>query len=436
MKKSLMLHGCWAVAAGAAFMVGMRNGAPEQVAGSEGAVGGSRTGAGLEISESTEGRMDRRSSLLTDRSKQAREKGELEALFGTVVSTAAGMDALVEQAMRDPNPLTRRLAFARLLESLTPENAESVRSQLVSLGAEDREWRDFCYAFGAMSGKSAFDLAAGSPERDLEATMAGWAAANPDDARSLLANLPEELEGQRDGLTASVVAGIAQKDPGMATQLVLQLAGEGNGQANDLMQMVASQTLRTEGPEAAAAWSETLPNGPLKGAAMGRIAEAYARQNPQAAANWAQRFATEDFATRTIEQVGERWAETDPVAAVGWLENLPAGNGQMAGLRSAFSDWEDSDPAAAGEYLLAMPQSAKRDSAISGFATGYAWQNPQLALTWAQEINDPALRDSSLTRAGEAYFRTDPNGARTWLETSGLPADVQQRIMDAASRRR
>lgn len=416
-------------------MVGMRNGDSES-GGNEDVATTQRTGGGSGISEITESGMDRRSGRMADRAKVEREKGALEGMFGSVASPAGGLDALAEQALRDPNPLTRRLAFASLLESLTPENAESVRGQLVSLGAEGGEWRDFCYAFGAISGKDAFDLAAASPERDLEETMTGWAAANPEEARALLANLPEELQGQRDRLTASVVAGLAHKDPALATEMVLQLAGEGNGRANDLMQMVASQTLRTDGPEGAAAWSATLPNGPLKGAAMSRIAESYVRKDPQAAANWAQQFAAEDFATRTIEQVGGRWAQTDPVAAVGWLENLPEGNGQIAGLRNAFGDWEDRDPAAAGEYLLAMPQSAKRDSAISGFATGYAWQNPQLALTWAQEIRDPGLRDSSLTRAGEAYFRTDPNGARTWLETSGLPADMQQRIMDSASRRR
>lgn len=437
MKKSLWMHGCWSLAVGTAFMVGMHNGGQDRPGGGNStSLRIHRTGVASENSGMADGSLERRTSRLADRTKTVREKGKLEEMFGSLASAASGLDALAEQAMKDPNPLTRRLAFARLLESLTPENAELVRSQLVSLGAEGGEWRDFCYAWGAISGKAAFDIAAASPEPDLEATMTGWAAANPDEARNLLANLPQELEGQRDGLTASVVAGISQKDPDAATEFVLKLAADGNGRANDLMQMVANQTLRTSGPEGAALWSESLPNGPLKGAAMSRIADAFARKNPQGAARWAQQFAAEDYASRTIEQVGGRWAQTDPLAAVSWLENLPAGQGQIAGLRNAFSDWEDRDPAAAGEYLLAMPQSAKRDSAISGFATGYAWQNPQLALTWAQEINDPVLRQSSLTRAGEAYFRTDPHGARSWLETSGLPADIQQRIIDAASRRR
>jgi hypothetical protein len=354
-------------------------------------------------------------------------------LFGRIASS--NLDSLAEQALRDPNPITRRLAFSRLLESLTPENAEAIRSKLVDLGADGDQWRDFHYSWGAIAGKAAFDHAAASDEPDLAATMTGWAAANPAEALAMLANLPAEMQGQRDELTASVVSGLAHHDRSMATDLVLKLGQEGNGRAGSLMELVARETLRNQGPEAASQWAESLPDGSLKGTAMARIAESYARKDPLAAAQWAQRFASEDYASRTIEQIGGRWAENDPVAAVNWLETLPPGNGQMAGLRTAFGDWEDRDPAAAGEYLVAMPPSAQRDSAVSGFATGYAWQNPQLAIAWAQDIRDPALRQSSLTRAGQAFFHRDPENARAWLETSGLPPETQQQIANPNVRR-
>lgn len=378
---------------------------------------------------------DGRTTRSGTRPKGDRAESKLEGLFGSIASAAKNLDLLAEQALKDPNPITRRLAFSRLLEALTPENAEAIRSKLVSLGADGDQWRDFHYSWGAMSGQAAFDHAAASAEPDLAATMTGWAAANPAAALAMLDKLPPEMQGQRDELTASIVSGLADRDPNLATDLVLRLGQEGNGRAGSLMEIVANETLRALGPEQASQWTEALPDGPLKGMAMARIAESYARKNPLAAAQWAQRFADKDYATRTIEQIGGRWAQSDPLAAVGWLENLPSGGGQRAGLRNVFSDWEDSDPAAAGEYLLGMPQSAKRDSAISGFATGYAWQNPQLAIAWAQDIRDPALRQSSLTSAGRAFFRRDPEGARDWLETSGLPAEARQQIANSNERR-
>jgi hypothetical protein len=432
MKRTLIIHGCWAVAAIAAFSLGSRTAGPfsGDRSTATGQPGDSRSSA-----LAGESGPDARSNRSRDQAAGDRATSGLENAFGSIASASKNLDRLAEQALRDPSPITRRLAFSRLLEALTPENAAEIRSKLVALGADGDQWRDFHYSWGAISGKAAFDHAATSDEPDLAATMTGWAAANPTDALAMLAKLPPEMQGQRDELTASIVSGLSHRDPNMATDLVLRLGQEGNGRAGDLMEIVANETLRSKGPEQASQWAESLPDGPLKGTAMGRIAETYARKDPVAAAKWAQRFADKDYASRSIEQIGGRWAQSDPVAAVGWLESLPAGSGQTAGLRNAFGDWEDRDPAAAGEYLLAMPQSAQRDSAISGFATGYAWQNPQLAIAWAQDIRDPSLRESSLTRAGQAYFRRDPDGARTWLATSGLPAEAQQQITTPNNRR-
>lgn len=435
MNKTLIVNGCWALAVAGAFAAGMRNGSRD--ARSELAERSAGGGTFLNSNRQNEAaslgvRSSRRGSVDNSASK----KGALEGLFGSIASASGDLEALVNQSMRDPNPMNRRLAFARLLEALTPENAETVRAQLVSLGVEGDQWRDFCYAFGAMSGKAAVDLATASTERDLADTMTGWAAANPADAMEFLKNLPEEMNGQRDELTASVIAGIAHHDRAMATEMITKLAAEGNGRANQLMEIVARQALRTDGPEGAAAWADTLPNGAMKGAAMDRIAEAYSRKDPVAAASWAQSQAAEPSAARTIEIIGRRWAEQDPASAVSWLENLPAGNGQISGLRSAFGDWEDSDPEAASKHLINMPQSEKRDSAISGFAMGYAWQNPQASITWAQDISDPAIRQATLVRAGEAYLRTDPAAGQAWLQSSGLSAEVQQQIINATNRRR
>ena len=427
MDKTLLIHSCWALAVISAFSLGWRRGGPASEVMAD---TGGRSKVSRSIASSGESGPDSRTSRSGSRDKNERADSELEGLFGKIASGSESLDSLAAQALRDPNPITRRLAFSRLLEALTPENAEAIRSQLVTLGADGDQWRDFHYSWGAISGKAAFEHASKSDEPDLAATMTGWAAANPSEALAMLSNLPQEMERQRDELTASIVSGLTHRDAAMATDLVLKLEKDGNGRAGNLMEIVARETLRAKGAEQASQWAESLPDGPLKGTAMGRIAEAYVRKDPQAAAKWGARFADKDYASSAIEQIGGRWAENDPVAAVGWLESLPAGAGQTAGLRNAFGDWEDRDPAAAGEYLLAMPQSAQRDSAISGFAMGYAWQNPQLAIAWAQDIKDPAIRQSSLTRAGQAYFRRDPEAARAWMETSGLPADAQQQIQN------
>jgi hypothetical protein len=432
MDKKWMIHGGWGLAALVAFGLGSRVTQPSQNMRAGGVLGSQEpriVGRGEDSASAA------RPTKSGERRSESRDSGVLGRIFGSVASADGDLDALIAQALRDPNPITRRLAFSRLLEAMTPENAEMIRAQMVSMGADGDQWRDFHYGWGAIAGQKAFDHAAGTPENDLAATLTGWAAANPSEALSLLENLPEEMQGQRDELTASVVSGLAHRDPAAAAELVLRLGGEGNERAGNLMEIVANETLRTQGPAAAAIWSATLPDGPLKGSAMNRIADAYARRDPAGAAAWARGLASEDYAAGAIERIGGRWAETDPVAAVGWLESLPAGNGQTSGLRNAFGDWEDRDPVAAGQYLMAMPQSPQRDSSISGFAMGYAWQNPQVAIEWAGSIRDPELRQSSLTRAGQAFYQRDPDGALAWLETSGLPPEARQRIINSQNRR-
>jgi hypothetical protein len=431
MKRPFLVHGCWALAVVAAFVAGRPGSGWSGGSAADG--GGAPVGGTRDSRLVGEGAGDDRPGRARSR-PEGRSQSQLASLFGSIVSSA-NLDLLAEQALRDPNPITRRLAFSRLLEAMTPENAQQIRAQLVALGADNDAWRDFHYSWGAIAGKAAFDHAVSSPEGDMAASLSGWAAADPAAAIAMLDGLPEELRGQRDELTASVVAGLAHRDPALATDLVLRLGNESYGRAGNLMELVARETLRSQGPEAAAQWAGLLPDGPLKGAAMGQIAESYARTNPAAAASWAERYAGQPFASRAIEQVGTRWAQADPVAAVGWLEKLPESGGQRAGLRNAFGDWEDSNPVAAGQHLLTMPKGATRDAAISGFATGYAWQNPQLAIQWAQSIEDPGLRQTSLTRAGQAFFRTNPDAAQVWLQTSGLSDEVRRQIVESANRR-
>jgi hypothetical protein len=427
MKSKLMIHGFWALAVIVAFSLGWRSSRSVSESGTQAEDRSRIPQTGVNQGDSPG---ESRNSRSAGRELGSRSDSALEGLFGKIVSDSSNLESLANQALKDPNPITRRLAFSRLLEALTSENAETIRSQLVSLGADAEQWRDFHYSWGAISGKAAFDHAMQSEEQDLAASMTGWAAANPGEALAMLNNLPQEVEGQRDELIASIVTGLTHRDKSTATDLVLKLEKEGNGRAGNLIEIVAREAIRMQGAEQASIWAESLPDGAMKGTAMGRIAESFVRKNPLAAAKWSERFADKEYASNAIEQIGGRWAESDPVAAVAWLESLPAGNGQKAGLTRAFGDWEDRDPAAAGEYLLAMPNSAKRDSAISGFAMGYAWQNPQLAIAWAQDIQDPALRQSSLTRAGQAFFRRDPSGAKAWMENSGLSPEAQQQIVN------
>lgn len=372
----------------------------------------------------------------SNRDRTGQPAGGLAEILNLTPASAANLEALTLEALRDPSQVKRRLAFSRLLSQMTPENAAAIRDQLLAAGAGGSEWRDFNYAWGALAGEAAFNNSLTADKKNLESLISGWAATDPSGAINMLSKLPPELADQKKQLENGIVAGLADRDRDEATRYVASLLAGGREDAGRLMATVAHEVLRKGGPEEASAWAATIENPSLKGTAMSEVAERYVRQDPEAAAGWIEQYAEEDFATGAVARVGRSWAEREPLAAVNWLDRLPEGPGQKAGLNSAFGDWEDKDPVAAGQYLLSMPDSPKRDSAISGFANGYAWQDPQTAIAWANDIRDPNLRTESLKRVGQAYFRRNPDEARTWLANSGLPAEVQAEIQAPRDRRR
>lgn len=419
------LHLVWLIVALASFLMGSKHRAasfPDD----------SAIPSGIEAGFSSEGST---SESIASQQRRQRERGNPEENHADTLAKRLGanldvnLDTLARLALQDPSHITRRLAFARLLESMTPENVEKIRQQMTELGANEEQWRDFQYSLGAVAGKAAFE----DPENQkrngaLSAILSGWAAVKPQEAMAMWENLPKELEDKREELTRGLVNGLSDSNRPLATEFVLRLQDQGFKNTPGLMEMVATETLRADGPEAASIWSDQLPDGAMKGAAMNRIASEFARRNPEAAGKWVARYADQDFAASAIERVTRPWTQQNPQAAVNWLESLPAGKGQNAGLQTAFNDWEDRDPAAATKYLSAMPNSPQRDTSISGFTSGYAWQNPQMAIQWAGSISDPKLRQRSITQAGQIYFRQNPAEAAKWLENSGLAPELQQQI--------
>ena len=433
----LKTHGPWAVGLIGAFYIGTKWQTAESAA--EKNAGADSTSRFVTSPDSRRGSTDRENSA-TNSSRKApspRDTDDLVSqLFNGSTFSTGGIENLSKEALKDPNPVKRRLAFSKLLEGMTPENAEAMRDQLAALGAGGSEWRDFNYAWGALAGKEAFVNASVADKKDLESLITGWAAVDPAGAIAMLSELPENLADQRGRLENGIVSGLADRNREEATEYVASLAAGGRKDATRLMEIVAGEVLRKDGHEGASLWVSGLDDGPLKGSAMNEVAERYVRNDPKAASQWIEKFASEDYATSAVREVGREWAQKEPLAAVTWLDKLPEGEGQKAGLNSAFGDWEDKDPVAAGEYLMAMPTSPKRDSAIAGFANGYAWQDPETAIAWASDISDPGIRTESLKRVGSAYFRRDPEAAKNWLASSGLSPEAQAEVQQPRRGRR
>ena len=443
MRNSLFMHCGWFLIAIIAFVAGSVNRSPEK---SSNSVKDDAHGSGQYKRHSSS--LSSLPSLKHGRSSKTGEQAITTGLNkpGTPLDITAGLTAdarkplsdwdiseLGQMMAKDSNPIRRRMAFNRLLRGLTAENAPLIREQVKSLRPESSEFKDFHYAWGAIAGAEAVLNGKKTREVDMAVTMSGWASAEPELAFNWVNELPE---GDRDGLKGAMIAGIADNDPAAAARYAYQLASMGDRDADQMLGIVTSRVLSNGGHLEASVWAENLPDGPMRAAALDRVAHDYVARDPEGAAAWAERFAGEPHNARVIEEVGDEWAERDPVAAINWLNSLDTGAGKSAGLSSAFGEWARRDPQAASEHLITMPESPDRDSAISGFSRRLASENPEAAIAWAAEINDASARENALVRAGQSMFRRDASGTRAWLATSGLPQEAQQQIVNPPQHRR
>jgi hypothetical protein len=425
MKNSALTYSFWGLSVLGAFAVGYYiakspgdaspGTAERRLVNGQSVYGGARIGSGTSTAAA---RPD---------GETAQEKGRDDAVRPL---NQAQIDDLAREAFTDPNPLTRKLAFSKMLASLTPENAAMMMAAMKANRADGQQWNLFHYAWGSKDPAGAFAFAetlnGGQKSQFLTQALPGWASKDPNGAIAWLEGLKDGDEKNR--FRSSLVGGLADHDINAATAYVMQRVAANDKQAGEFLQTVTGEALRKMGPEGAAAWGDGLAEGPLKGGALDQIADSFAERDPKAAAAWATKYATGEYATRVIEEVGDNWAERDPRAALAWLGSLQDGKGRSEGTYSALREWTQRDPMAASKYLSAMPASPSKDYAVSGFANSLAREDPESAVIWAKTITNDDARTSTLKRTGQYWFRRDPKAAQNWLQSSNLPPALQEAI--------
>ncbi|MBK1882796.1 hypothetical protein JIN85_10245 [Luteolibacter pohnpeiensis] len=402
------VHGAWGTVAIASFVIGSqmfpKHGGAADSSQDHAANSGGSGWFGSAGRRDTDGSSDKRSARLGDRASFSQDRA-------AVVLTGRDIEDLGETFRKAGSPIERRLAFDKLLQGLTAENATLIREQIADLPDNSPEFREFHYAWGAIGGAKAVAFGADTDKNDMTATIAGWASADSHAAIEWLNGLADDpslsklfadkgidVEQMKNRLMIGVVYGLSDSDPQAASDLVLQRAQDGDGRANWMMGMVAEKMLRSEDTQAAAEWAQDLPPGTARAAALSKIAESYSREDPQ----------------QTVQ----------------WLESIPGGEDTSNAMQSAFADWARKNPEASGEYINQMPASSQKDWAINGFATNVVGKDPQTAIAWANSVQDPKVREDTLIRTGQIYYhRVDKEAAKNWLATSGLSPEAQEQII-------
>ncbi|MGD1977993.1 MAG: hypothetical protein PVJ98_01250 [Akkermansiaceae bacterium] len=427
MKRDLFIHGTWVLVAVGAFAVGKYDSNPNEEA-------------------SNDPSAENRESLTSSTRRKASRGGSTDGVDGTAkgdatfpggsttVIVAEDMSELVRRTLAITDPIERQRQFAELLASLTAENAEAAVKALREAPRSSRwgygqEFSLLTMAWGRLDGPAALAFASGLEGRTKEWTMgtalSGWASEDPAAAIARVEGI--EDEGERSRLTIGLVSGLARNDISAATEYVYNLAENDAPMTDRYMDTVVRQQL-TQGLDAATAWTDSLPNGELKGSALGRVADEYARLDPEQAATWVTQYAEQDFATNAIGEISEEWAERDPVAAIEWTESLPEGEGRRRAVAEAVYEWAGDNLTEAGNYVSALQPGEERDSAVSSYTRRVVNENPEVAVEWALSIQGEELRQETTARTIREWRERDPAAAQAFIDDAQLPESVIQEI--------
>lgn len=381
------------------------------------------------------------------------------------VVTSDNMGRAMDEMMKENDPLKKAAMFTALLEQLTPDNAKAAFEALRAssggggrggFGRGGEEMRLFLNAWGRIDGETAVaELTALDEQRraeqddggggrgrrgdrdggaafDIFNALTGWATTDADAAMAYV-NTLEEDDRRRGMYTSGIVRGLMVNGVDAAVDFIAALPEGEEGNARGRYMSTVAEVVLEQGVSSAAKWVDDLQSEDLKQGALDRIAGAYAREDLGAAVSWISKYADEEFAGRAVTEVAERWAESDPEAVMQWASDLPEST-QTRVFEEALNEWTERDPVAASEYLAQMPASTAKDSAVEGFARELAREDPESAALWAGTIGNSDVRTSTLTDVARNWLRTDRQAAEAWLPNSGLPAEVQQQVVEGGGR--
>jgi hypothetical protein len=425
MHRSSLLHGIWLAIAVAAFAIGkIQSPSPDPEESNSERKGQREVHAGGMASSSSASRPTGTNSGRTE---------ESDSPFAGRILSAEGMAEAMALVIAETDPLKRQRLFTQLLAHLTPENAEAAVRALQEAPRSRWNWGQeyslLTYAWGRLDGEAAVAFAKEREGRSREWTMssvlAGWASEQPESAMAWVEGLTNEKE--RNDFTRGLVHGLAQRDVQNATAYVLKLSEGGNERAAEYMGAIARQQL-SQGVDSAVLWSDSLPDGPIKGNALHTIANEFVRQDPEEAAEWISQYAEHDFAMRALSEISEEWAEDEPAAAIQWVTTLPEGSGRSHAMGEAVSEWAQQDPTEAGDFINTLPQGNERDFALSSYARRVGYEEPAIALEWAQTISSPEIRNRTVVRNVHDWMRRQPQEANAWIQNANLSETLLEEI--------
>lgn len=345
----------------------------------------------------------------------------------SVSSTGKTQSGSIQNISQLSNPLDRSRQMLNLIDSLSPDQFESVVADFRALGmTRERmgEYNMLLHAWGKVDPVGALSYAqanstSGYAEKEV---LASWATSNPNAA---LAWARENHDGDKaNPYLVGIIRGLASSNPTLATQVLQELPfSQQRGEAlRTLAPHVASLGL-----DGAQQWLSGIEDPKLIGGASAYLAEQFSKQDPAMGADWVSRIDDDAARARALSEVVDNWTDQDPSAAKAWIATLPYEDQLKAGPEFV-SSYAKQDATAAADWLDSNASATNYQELLREFADGATRSDPVLALNYGNELNDESSRSRTVGRALWTLYKQDKNGAQNWIQNNDVPKRVQRYV--------
>jgi len=168
----------------------------------------------------------------------------------------------------------------------------------------------------------------------------------------------------------------------------------------------------------ALAWAESLPDGPMKRAALAKILERWGQLDGPGAVAYASQVYAETGSASLLREALQGWATKNPQAAIDQTSALGLSDSlQRDFRRDLLEQWADQNPTGATAYALANRNPDKGWGAVGTVAEQWSQQDPKSAANWVASLESGRDKSNALKTVISNWMKEDLSGAASYVSS-------------------
>lgn len=250
-----------------------------------------------------------------------------------------------------------------------------------------------------------------------------YAAKDPLAAGQWLADNEEKIGKIEDHIKQSMVAAAAQKDIGIAVELLttMKLNKEVSG-----FDGIARTVTIDNADQFMAALRDAAPTPEQSRSVFDALAGSPMMNDFETATKWIDSDKITDVERGEIaSNLRFHGIKDEPEKWLGWISEQESTNNfsPTETTKDIIRQWTQSDFAAAGEWINGQPDGSIKNDAMHAYAETLTRHEPAAAADWAAALPPGEERNELLRDIHRSYKQKDPEAAAEFAKKHGLPVE-------------